>query len=106
MFRAAPREKNDQIAWETHTRTRLAVLVIAGAIIYVLSTSILNATLASAPNVGVLQGLGPALRGVANPTPSPALAYATYLSHHGLPTIASSVLAAVSIIFAVLALGF
>ena len=106
MFTTAPREKNDQIAWETHTRARLAVLTIAGAIIYELSSSILNSTLSNAPNVGLVQGLAPALRGVANPDPSPALAYATYLSHKGLPTISASVLAAISIVFAVLALNF
>jgi len=106
MFKAVTRDKNEQIAWEVHVRQRLAVFAFAGAVIYELGASILNATLDAAPNVGLVQGLGPALRGVANPSPSPALAYATYLSHHAFPTIAASVLAAISIVLATLTLGF
>ena len=56
--------------------------------------------------MGLLQGLGPALRGEANPAVSPRAAEVRYDSHHAFALIAGSVLASVAIAFSALTLLF
>jgi hypothetical protein len=90
-------EIKEQVAWETERRTRLAVPAFAGGVLYLLSGIITQATLNGAPTVGILQGLAPALEGVANPTVSPRAPEVKFISHHAGPLIAGSVLAALAI---------
>jgi len=61
-----------QVARETQWRERLGVPAFAGGILYLLSGIITNSVASSAPTVGVLQGLAPALS--ASPSPLSARA--------------------------------
>jgi len=90
-------EIKDQVAWETERRTRLAVPAFAGGVLYLLSGIITTATLSGAPTVGILQGLEPALEGVASPATSPRAAEVKFISHHAGSLIAGSLLAAIAI---------
>jgi hypothetical protein len=90
-------EIKEQVAWETERRTRLAVPAFAGGVLYLLSGIITQSTLNGAPTVGILQGLAPALEGVANPTVSPRAPEVKFISHHAGALIAGSVLAALAI---------
>jgi hypothetical protein len=90
-------EIRDQVAQELHRRTRLAVPAFAGGLLYLLSAIIIAATLNTAPTVGVLQGLEPALRGEANPQVSPRATEVKFISHHAFGLVAGSVLAAIAI---------
>jgi hypothetical protein len=91
-------EIEQQVARETEWRSRLAVPAFAGGILYLLSGIITNAVASTAPTVGVLQGLAPALSGVAKPAVSPRAAEVKYLSHHASSLIIASVLAAIAIV--------
>jgi hypothetical protein len=91
-------EIEQQVARETEWRSRLAVPAFAGGILYLLSGIITNAVASSAPTVGVLQGLAPALSGIAKPAVSPRAAEVKYLSHHASSLIIASVLAAVALV--------
>jgi hypothetical protein len=86
-----------QTAWELNRRTRLSVPAFAGGFLYLLSAIIITSTLNGLPTVGPLQGLGPAISGVANPPVSPRTDEVKFISHHAFPLIAGSVLAAVAI---------
>ncbi len=90
-------EIKDQVARESTYRSRLAVPAFAGGFLYLLSAIIISETLASAPTVGLLQGLGPALSGVANPAVSPRTPEVKFISHHAFTLIAGSTLAAIAI---------
>jgi hypothetical protein len=90
-------EIRQQVAEETERRNRLAVPGFAGGFLYLLSAIIVASTLNGAPTVGLLQGLAPALSGVANPAVSPRVAEVKFISHRAFPLIAGSTLAAVSI---------
>jgi hypothetical protein len=90
-------EIRQQVAKEIDRRTRLAVPAFAGGILYLLSSIIISSTLNGAPTVGLLQGLSPAFRGVADPAVSPRAAEVKFISHNALPLIAGSVLAAIAI---------
>ncbi len=90
-------EIEQQVQWETERRTRLAVPAFAGGVLYLLSGIITSSTLNGAPTVGILQGLAPALEGVASPTVSPRAAEVKFISHHAGPLIAGSVIAALAI---------
>jgi hypothetical protein len=90
-------EIKEQVAWETERRTRLAVPAFAGGVLYLLSGIITQSTLNGAPTVGILQGLAPALQGVANPAVSPRAPEVKFISHHAGPLIAGSVIAALAI---------
>jgi hypothetical protein len=90
-------EIEQQVQWETERRTRLAVPAFAGGVLYLLSGIITSSTLNGAPTVGILQGLAPALEGVASPTISPRAAEVKFISHHAGPLIAGSVIAALAI---------
>jgi hypothetical protein len=91
------KEIKDQVARESNYRARLAVPAFAGGFLYLLSAVIISGTLASAPSVGLLQGLGPALSGVENPAVSPRTPEVKFISHHAFALIAGSTLAAVAI---------
>jgi len=90
-------EIEQQVTRETERRRSLGVPAAAGGVLYLLSGIIISSTLKDAPTVGLLQGLAPALRGEANPTVSPRAAEVRFISHHALPLIAGSALAAIAI---------
>jgi|SRR5271165_1032698 len=87
-----------QTSWELERRSRLAVPAFAGGVLYLLGSIVINSTLKQAPTVGVLQGLTPAFSGVVNPAVSPRAEEVKFISHHSLPLLAGSVLAAVAIL--------
>jgi hypothetical protein len=90
-------EISEQVAREADRRRRLSVPAFGGGVLYLLSGIIISSTLNGAPTVGLLQGLGPALSGVANPAVSPRAAEVRFISHHALTLIAGSALAAIAI---------
>lgn len=103
---ATAAEIDQRKAFESERRARLAVPAVAGGVLYLLSGIILNATLKELPTVGVLQGLEPALKGVANPPVSPRAAEVKYIDHHAFGLIAGSVLTAIAVIALTLVLLF
>ncbi len=90
-------EIREQVAREAERRSRLAVPAFAGGFLYLLSAIIISSTLNGAPTVGLLQGLAPALSGVANPAVSPRTAEVKFISHHAFALVAGSAIAAVAI---------
>jgi hypothetical protein len=90
-------EIRDQVARESEWRSRLAVPAFAGGVLYLLSAISIEGTLKGAPTVGVLQGLEPALRGVANPAVSPRASEVKFISHHAFGLLAGSTLAALAV---------
>jgi hypothetical protein len=87
-----------QVEYESGRRSRLAVPAFGGGFLYLLSSIVITETLNGAPTVGVLQGLKPALEGVADPTVSPRANEVKFVSHHAAPLVAGSVLAAIALI--------
>ena len=100
------RETSQQLALENERRTRLAVPVTAGGVIYLLGAIIVANQLQGLPTVGVIQGLEPALKGQAHPAESPRAAEVRYLSHHTFGLIAGGVLQAIGFAALTLALLF
>jgi hypothetical protein len=90
-------EITHQVERETEWRSRLAVPAFAAGVFYLLSGIITNSVASSAPTVGILQGLTPALNGVASPAVSPRTPEVKYLSHHASSLIIASVIAAIAI---------
>jgi hypothetical protein len=90
-------EITEQVERETEWRSRLAVPAFAGGVFYLLSGIITNSVASSAPTVGIVQGLTPALNGEASPAISPRAPEVKYLSHHASSLIIASVIAAVAI---------
>jgi hypothetical protein len=90
-------EISERVAHESDRRRRLSVPAFAGGFIYLLSGIIISETLKGAPTVGLLQGIEPALSGVADPAVSPRAAEVRFISHHALSLIAGSVLAGIAI---------
>lgn len=88
----------EQTARESERRARLGVPAFAGGFLYFLSAIIVTSTLSSGPTVGLLQGLAPALRGVAHPAVSPRAAELRYVSHHAFPLIAGSVVKSIALL--------
>jgi hypothetical protein len=86
-----------QVARESERRARLSVPAFGGGFLYLLSGITISETLKGAPTVGLLQGLGPALSGVANPAVSPRAAEVKFISHHALPLVAGSAVATIAI---------
>jgi hypothetical protein len=86
-----------QVAEETERRSRLSVPAFAGGFLYLLSAIVISSTLNGAPTVGLLEGLKPALSGVADPAVSPRATEVKFISHHALPLIAGSFIAAVAV---------
>jgi hypothetical protein len=95
---ASAGETHERVARESERRARLAVPALAGGVLYLLSGIIITATVNGAPRVGVVQGLEPALRGMANTGPSPRAVEVKYISHHAFALIAGSVLAAIAVV--------
>ncbi|HWY17910.1 MAG TPA: hypothetical protein VNY27_04275 [Solirubrobacteraceae bacterium] len=94
----SPTEIAEQIARESQRRARLGVPAFAGGFLYFLSAIIVTSTLSSAPTVGLLQGLAPALRGEANPAVSPRAVEVKYISHHAFALIAGSTIKSISLV--------
>jgi hypothetical protein len=94
----SPSEISEQLARESERRARLGVPAFAGGVLYFLSAIIVTATLSSAPTVGLVQGLAPALSGVANPAVSPRAAEVKYISHHAFALIAGSTIKSLALI--------
>jgi hypothetical protein len=86
-----------QVEHEDERRARLSVPAFAGGFLYLLSAIVIQSTLNGLPMVGPLQGLTPALEGVAKYAVSPRTGEVKFISRHALPLIAGSTLAAVSI---------
>jgi hypothetical protein len=87
-----------QLASEIERRQRLAVPALAGGVLYLLGTIILAATSKGAPTVGLLEGLKPAVSGVANPAVSPRATEVKYISHHAFGLIAGSIVTAIGLV--------
>jgi hypothetical protein len=100
----SPTEISEQLANESERRDRLGVPAFAGGFLYFLSAIIVTSTLSSAPTVGLLQGLAPALRGEANPTVSPRAVEVKYISHHAFALIAGSTLKSIALVVLTLVL--
>jgi len=90
-------EIKEQVASESERRARLAVPAFAGGFLYLLSGIIISSTLNGAPTVGLLEGLAPALSGVANPAVSPRATEVKFISQHAFALLAGSVLAAIAV---------
>ncbi len=97
-------EIKEQLALESRRRTRLGVSVAAAGVLFLLSAIIVNSVLSSLPSVGLLQGLGGALRGEARPAVSARAPEVRFLSHHAFGLIAGSALEAIALFFLVLVL--
>ena len=93
----SPSEISERVAYESERRRRLSVPAFAGGVLYLLSGIITQSTLNGAPTVGLLQGLEPALSGVASPALSPRAGEVRFITHHSFPLIAGSLLAALAI---------
>jgi hypothetical protein len=93
----SPSEITAQLAREAEWRRRLSVPAFACGFLYLLSGITISETLKGAPTVGLLQGIEPALSGVASPPVSPRAAEVKFISNHSLPLIAGSVLAGIAI---------
>jgi len=91
-------EISEQLARESERRGRLGVPAFAGGVLYFLSAIIVTATLSSAPTVGLMQGLAPALSGEANPAVSPRAAEVKYISHHAFALIAGSTIKSLALV--------
>jgi hypothetical protein len=91
-------EIREQVAAESERRNRLAVPAFAGGFVYLLSAIVIASTINSAPTVGLLEGLAPAISGDASPSVSPRAPWVRYVSHHSLALIAGGALAAVALV--------
>ncbi len=91
-------EISEQLERESARRARLGVPAFAGGMLYFLSAIIVTATLNSAPTVGLVQGLTPALRGEANPAVSPRASEVKYISHHAIALIAGSMIKSLALV--------
>jgi hypothetical protein len=89
-------EIREQVESESRRRQKLAVPAFGGGFLYLLSAIIITETLNGAPTVGLLQGLSPAISGVANPAVGPRTAEVKFVSHHAFTLIAGGVLAAIA----------
>jgi hypothetical protein len=98
------KEIREQVARESRRRERLAVPAFGAGILYYVSSIIVNTQLSSAPTVGLVQGLTPALRGEAQPAVSPRAAEVKYISDHAFGLIAGSAIKAFSLVMLVLVL--
>jgi hypothetical protein len=94
----SPTEISEQLADESQRRARLGVPAFAGGFLYFLSAIIVTSALSSAPTVGLLQGLAPALRGEANPAVSPRAVEVKYISHHAFVLIAGSTIKSIALV--------
>jgi hypothetical protein len=94
---ASTREISEQVEVELDRRSRLGVPAFAGGFLFLLSAIIIASVLSSAPTVGLLQGLEPAISGVADPAESPRAGEVRFISHHAFGLIAGSLIAAISI---------
>lgn len=101
---ASSSETKAQVARESERRSKLSAPTLASGLLYLLSGIIIAATVGGAPSVGLLQGLSPALHGVARPAESPRTAVVKFFSHRAFALISGSVLASVAIVVLVLAL--
>ena len=90
-------EIRTQVALEVERRRLLSVPALAGGVLFLFGSITIETTLKGAPTVGLLQGLRPALSGVANPAVSPRTAEVNFVSHHAFALISGSVLAALAI---------
>ncbi|HUB36984.1 MAG TPA: hypothetical protein VL972_09175 [Solirubrobacteraceae bacterium] len=94
----SPSEIRDHVAREAERRTKLAVPSFAGGFLYFISAIMVTSTLSSAPTVGLIQGLTPALHGEANPAVSPRANEVKYISQHAFALIAASAVKAISLV--------
>jgi hypothetical protein len=91
-------EIRQQVERESERRARLGVPAFAGGFLYFLSAIVVSSTLSSAPTVGLVQGLTPALSGIANPAVSPRAVEVKYISHHAFALIAGSTIKSLALV--------
>jgi hypothetical protein len=101
---SSPTEISEHLTSESERRARLGVPAFAGGFLYFLSAIIVTSTLSSAPTVGLLQGLAPAIRGEANPAISPRAVEVKYISHHAFALIAGSTIKSIALVVLTLVL--
>jgi hypothetical protein len=97
---------SQRVEQESARRARLGVPILASGVLYLFSAITISAILRSAPSVGLLEGLGPALRGEANPVVNPRAAEVKFESHQAFGLIAGSLLASIAIGFLLVVLLF
>src|ERR1700722_1085271 len=90
-------EISEQVAKETATRNRLAVPSFAGGFLYLLSAIVITETINGAATVGLIEGLTPALSGVANPAMSPRTPWMKFVSGRAAELIGGGVLSGISL---------
>src|ERR1700687_4319026 len=100
----SPSEITAQVAKESKGGNQLSRPAFAGGVLYLLGGITIASTLHTAPTVGLLQGLAPALRGEANPAVSPRAAEVKFISHHAFGFVAGSTLAAIAVVVLTLVL--
>ncbi len=98
--------KAKQIEWESRRRAKLGVPTLAAAVVYLISEIIGGEALHGVPDAGVIQGLGPALNGVAVPATSPRAGEVIFISHHAFGLVAGGALAAIAVTLATFAVVF
>jgi hypothetical protein len=91
-------EIREHVDAETERRNRLSVPAFAGGFLYLLSAIVIASTINAAPTVGLLQGLAPAISGVASPSVSPRTPWVKFISHRTLALVAGGALAAVALV--------
>jgi hypothetical protein len=94
----SPSEISAQVAKELKGRRQLSRPAFAGGVLYLLGGITIAATSRTAPTVGLLQGLAPALRGEATPSVSPKTAYAKFISHHAFALVAGTTITAIAVV--------
>jgi hypothetical protein len=102
----SPGEIREQTGRELERRQKLSAPVLGGGLLYLLGTIVLSASSKGAPTVGLLQGLKPAISGVANPARSPRATEVKYISHHAFTLIAGSVVTAIGLVALTIVLLF
>lgn len=91
-------EVASQLTWEQERKTRLGVPAVAGGFLYLFGAVIIGSALSGAPTVGPLQGIAPALSGIARPHESPRAPEVRYISHHSFALIAGSLMSAIALL--------
>jgi hypothetical protein len=106
MADESARTIKEQVAWELRLRPRIGLLALASGVLYLASQVVQTVAFRNAPTVSLVQGITPALRGVANPQVSPKVAEIRFLSHHAAVLVVGSVVAAASLVLIAVVLGF
>jgi F0F1-type ATP synthase membrane subunit c/vacuolar-type H+-ATPase subunit K len=85
-----------QLEWEAALRPRTVAAGVAAGVL-MLGGALYSSAGLKPPHVGVVQGLAPALRGIADPRVDPRSAGIAFTAHHSARIIASSLVSAIGI---------